>query len=124
MVLVEHGRPLAEADPFSFVLAVFNPVHSAWLSWIDPGGFIVVHRDGGPYRERWQVPIATAGSMTQGEAEVATDGLSFRVRQWEPHSVDNPTDRPRVHIVIDRDIVINRPTLPFAVLKAGGANNA
>lgn len=111
VVLVEAGRPLEHADPFGEVLDVFDPVWSAWLSWIDPGGFIVAHRDSGPYRERWQVPIITAGTM---DGRVAVDGEPFMVRHWEFHRVDNPTDRPRVHLVIDRDVMLDVPPAPFA----------
>lgn len=115
VVLVDSGRWLPEADPFAFVLDVFEPVHAAWLSWIDPGGFIVSHRDAGPWRERWQVPIAAAGSFTMGEAFVPTDGSAFAVRHWEWHSVTNDSDRPRIHLVIDRDVIFDRPAEPFAI---------
>jgi hypothetical protein len=103
-------------EPFAFVLDAFAPVHDAWLSCIDPGGFIVPHRDAGPYRERWQVPIATAGTMTQGDITAAVDGCPFRVEHWAPHSVDNGSDHPRIHLVIDRDVILDRPAMPFALL--------
>jgi hypothetical protein len=95
---------------FQFVLVEFAPVYQAWLSWLDPGGFILPHVDAGPYRERWQVPIAPAGVLSGIEAEA---GVAFRVRHFEPHSVSNETDRPRVHIVIDRDLVVNAASVPF-----------
>jgi hypothetical protein len=98
---------LSELDPFAPVLALFEPIRDAWLSWIDPGGFIVRHRDAGPYYDRWQVPIRTAGWMQQETAEAAQDGRPFRVRHWLPHSVANPSTEPRIHLVIDRDVVAN-----------------
>lgn len=105
---------LAGLGGFRFVLDEFGPVRDAWLSWIDPGGFIVRHRDRGPHRERWQVPVATAGWMEQdGRRIVAVDGVPFRVWQWLPHAVGNPDDRPRVHLVIDRDIVAEPTRNPF-----------
>ena len=113
--MVDSGRPLPESEPFRFVLTAFAPVHAAWLSWIDPSGFIVPHRDAGPWRERWQVPIAAAGSFTMGETFVPTDGQAFRVTHWEWHSVSNLTDRPRIHLVIDRDVVVDREPAPFAL---------
>lgn len=110
-VVVEGGRLVRPA--WREVLVEFEPVWSAWLSMIEPGGFILPHVDGGPYRERWQIPISTAGTMNGVEA---VDGEPFRVRQWEPHRVDNPTDRPRIHLVIDRDVVLDIPTAPFRLM--------
>ena len=116
---VHHGYRrvvlLELAEPFRFVLDRFEPIRDAWLSWLDPGGFIVVHRDAGPYFDRWQVPISTAGWMEQGEAQTATDGVPFRVEHWRPHSVWNRTDRPRIHLVIDRDQVVNPSRDPFRI---------
>ena len=116
---VHHGYRRVTLDhlrePFAFVLAAFAPVHDAWLSWIDPGGFIVPHRDAAPWRERWQVPIATAGTFTQGGTFAPVDGVPFAVRHWEWHSVNNLSDRPRIHLVIDRDVLLDLPPLPFAL---------
>lgn len=116
VVLVDHGRRIAAADPWGFVLDEFAPVNGAWLSRIDPGGFIRPHRDGGPYHERWQVPVQAAGTFTQDDLTFTpADGVPFLVRHWEPHSVDNQTARPRVHVVIDRDLVLDRPAEPFTL---------
>lgn len=117
---VHHGYRRAALDeirePFAWVLNEFHPVCNAWLSWIDPGGYIVSHRDGAPWYERWQVPIEVAGSLAhEGAAHPAHPGVPFPVRHWLPHSVTNPTDRPRIHLVIDRDVVLDLPPLPFAV---------
>lgn len=109
---------LAELAPFGFVLEEFEPIHDAWLSWIEPGGFIVPHRDAGPYRERWQVPVSTAGWMEQnGMRGLATDGVPFRVEHWLPHSVGNLTTNPRIHLIIDRAIHIDVPSQPFQIME-------
>jgi hypothetical protein len=114
---VHHGYRrvvLAELEPFRFVLDEFAPVHDAWLSAIGPEGYIVVHCDKGPHRERWQVPVSTAGWMEQnGMRGNATDGVPFRVEQWSPHAVGNPTTKPRIHLVIDRDVIVNPDPSPF-----------
>lgn len=112
MSLVQpRGRqPLAAAAAFEFVLADFAPVYQAWLSWLEPDGYILSHVDAGPYRERWQVPIVPAGALSDRKAEA---GVAFPVRHWEPHSVGNATGRPRVHIVIDRDVIVDASPIPF-----------
>lgn len=109
--LVTGGESWAPAAaPFMFVLDTFAPVWSAWVSCIEPGGLIHPHIDQGPYRERWQVPIQPAGLMNGAEAVA---GVPFRVKQWEPHSVENTTDRSRIHLVIDRDVMVDSRPTPF-----------
>ncbi len=108
--LVTGGQFWAPAAPFMFVLDTFAPVWSAWVSRIEPGGLIHRHTDAGPYRERWQVPIQPAGVMNGREAVA---GVPFRVKHWEPHSVENPTDRARIHLVIDRDVIVDGRPTPF-----------
>ena len=111
--LVNAGRWLPEADAFWFVLHALHPVRESWLSWIGPGGFIVPHRDAGPWLERWQVPIMAAGEWHGDVVSVPVDGRAFRVEHWLPHAVANDSDRPRVHMVVDRDVKLNLPALPF-----------
>lgn len=108
VVLVESGY--RREAWFGFVLDQFAPVFSAWLSWIDAGGFIRPHCDAGPYRQRWQIPVRTAGTF---DGRRATDGVPFVVEHWQRHRVDNPTDRPRVHLVVDRDLIANPETGSF-----------
>lgn len=108
--LVGPEQRLPEAIHFGFVLDVFAPVYQAWLSWLEPGGFILPHLDAGPYRERWQVPFQPAGTMNGQPAEA---GVAFPVRHWEPHSVANDTDRPRIHLVVDRALVLDASLVPF-----------
>lgn len=100
------------AAPFGFVLDAFAPVWGAWLSWINPGGFVAPHRDAGPWRERWQVPIQAAGLF---DTDRPTDGVVFPVQHWREHSVWNDTDRPRIHLVLDRAVFLDRPPEPFAL---------
>jgi hypothetical protein len=113
IVLVQVGHPLPAAAPFAFVLDELAPVHAAWLSWIGPGGFIVPHRDAGPWRERWQVPIRAAGAFHMGGDFEPVNGRAFPVSHWEPHAVTNRTDRPRLHLVVDRDVWLDYPAAPF-----------
>lgn len=108
--LVTGGQYQPPADAFGFVLDEFAPIWSAWVSRVEPGGLIHRHADAGPYRERWQVPIQPAGMMNGAEAVA---GVPFRVEQWEPHSVENATDRPRIHLVIDRDVMVDSRPTPF-----------
>lgn len=99
-------RQTQDLAPFGWVLGEFAPVRSAWLSVIEPGGYIVPHVDGGPYWERWQVPIHPSGRMVEDGRELTQlAGVPFRVRQWLTHEVVNDGDRDRVHLVIDRDLV-------------------
>lgn len=115
VVLVSAGRLQPPyADLFGFVWDKLAPVWDAWLSWIDPGGFIVPHRDGGPWRERWQVPIDPSGQWHYAESSFTPRaGEAFTVRHWEPHAVVNCGDTPRIHLVVDRDIRLDRQPLPF-----------
>ena len=118
IVLVNAGQFTPAAEPFRFVLEPFAPVWTAWLSWIEPGGFIAPHRDAGPWMERWQVPIRAAGWFEQdGERFVPEDGVAFPVSQWARHSVGNPTGRPLVHLVLDRDVPLGLDPQPFHVFE-------
>lgn len=107
------SRAPADPDVWGWVLDRFKPVHDAHLHRIAPGGFIVPHIDRGPWRERWHVPICTSGSWIGGRQPAA--GQPFQIIHWEPHDVWNPADQARVHLVIDRDIPIDRPSAPFRV---------
>lgn len=111
--LVTAGQWWAPAVPFRFVLDAFAPIWTAWVSRIEPGGLIHRHADEGPYRERWQVPIQPAGVMNGVEAVA---GVPFRVEHWKPHAVQNPTDHPRIHLVIDRDVIVDPRRTPFQLI--------
>ena len=105
--LVTAGRRQTgiPATGFDDILAEFAPVFKAWLSWIEPGGFITPHADAGPWRERWQIPIRVSGEMSGADERwiTATVGIPFSVRHWERHAVRNFGDGPRIHLVLDRD---------------------
>lgn len=94
---------------FEPVLRAFAPVYQAWVSSLEPGGYILPHIDAGPYRERWQVPIIP-GSLNDLQAVA---GVAFPVAHWEPHSVVNDTDRPRIHLVIDRQVIVDATVTEF-----------
>jgi len=106
--LVVAGRLGPQAARFAFMLDAFQPVWAAWLSWLEPGGYILSHVDQGPYRERWQVAFQPAGEGLTGKT-----GEAFRVQHWEPHSVTNRTDRPRIHLVVDRDLIVDATEVPY-----------
>ncbi len=89
-------------------------VHDAWLSRIAPGGYIVPHTDASRWRERWHIPIQTAGwtyinhidDVDHVHYDICTPGdvgVPFQVQHWLPHSVENNSDRDRIHLVIDLD---------------------
>jgi hypothetical protein len=40
-------------------------------------------------------------------------GEAFRVEHWKPHSVTNRTDFPRIHLVIDRDLIMDATEVPY-----------
>jgi len=98
---------------FGWVLEDFAPVKTAWLSYIEPGGYIRKHKDAGPWYERWQVPIRPSGTFTIGGVEVdQIAGVPFQVTHWEWHHLQ-VGDSPRVHLVIDRDIIAHDGTGDF-----------
>lgn len=108
LVIGQVEKPAAGL--FRFVLVEFEPIHTAWIAKVPARGFIGPHIDQGPYHERWHVPIQPAGTFDGREVTV---GVSFPVRHWAPHRVDNPTGRDRIHLVVDRvPIVVDDPA-PF-----------
>ena len=108
--LINSGRPKPAAAWFGFVLTEFAPVWSAWVAEVPPGGHIGRHVDQGPYRERWHVPIHPAGTVNGVPRQA---GVAFPIRHWEPHEVSNPSGRVRIHLVIDRDVLVDVPVAPF-----------
>ena len=96
------------------LLAPFEPIHDAWLSWIDPGGFVVEHIDAGPHYERWQIPLTEAGKLIQNGTAVAHEvGVAFRVHHDDWHSVRNDDPTPRVSLVIDRAVIVSPARTPL-----------
>lgn len=112
LVSASHWNP--HADLFGFVWDAVGPVVDCTLSRLDPGGFIVPHRDAGPWRERWQIPIVTSGEWHADPPITPIAGVPFLARHWEPHAVTNRGDRARIHLVIDVDVPVDRGPLPFA----------
>lgn len=101
---------------FADILAPFAPVHGAWLSALEPGGFIAEHIDAGPYRERWQVPFTADGCLSQCGVDVDHEvGVPFRVHHHDWHSVRNDSDQRRVSLVIDRDVLLPISSAPLQV---------
>ena len=114
-VVVVSGGNL-ERPQFADLLAEFAPVREAWLSWIDPGGFVVEHIDGGPHYERWQIPFTEAGTLYEDGRPVAHEvGVPFVVHHDRWHAVRNDTDHPRISLVIDRDVIVQPARTPFQV---------
>lgn len=113
--LVTAGQYQPYAELFDFVWGELGPVRDATLSQIDPGGFVIPHRDSGPWRERWQVPILASGEWHwQEESFSPRAGVAFLARHWEPHWVTNRGAGPRIHLVVDLDEPVDRDPLPFA----------
>lgn len=109
---VHHGYSRAHASPhlFGWVFEAFDaPVKSASLTRIAPGGFILPHRDQGPFFERWQVPILTAGVWGDGFAP--EPGEAHRVEHWRTHSVWNTSDTPRVVLLVDLGREVHPPAV-------------
>ena len=104
------GRPKPAAARFRFVLDDFAPIWAAWLAEVPARGHIGLHVDQGPYHERWHVPIVPGGTFNGRPCAV---GEPFPVKHWEPHRVDNPGGRARIHLVIDRDVLVAAPSAPF-----------
>ena len=95
-------------DHFGWVLEDFEPVVNAWLSYMEPHGYINSHKDAAPWYERWQVPIQPSGTfIVDGEELTQEPGVPFRVEHWKWHEV-RVGDRPRIHLVIDKDVVAHK----------------
>lgn len=103
-----------EVPEFADVLEPFAPVRSAWLSRIEPGGYVLPHIDAGPYWERWQIPFTVSGALVHGDEVVAHEvGVPFRVRHYDWHEVRNIDGADRVSLVIDRAVPLTVPSGPF-----------
>jgi len=80
-----------------------GPTSGCWVSWIEPAGFIVPHKDAGkPYTKRMQVCVRPSGAMWDPDRGWFTvePGETFEVFHWLPHAVQ-VGDVPRVHVVLD-----------------------
>lgn len=108
---------LRDGDPdFGWLLDDFDPVDNAWVSWIEPHGYVRPHMDAGPHRERWQIPIRPSGVFNVGgEPVVQKIGQPFQVEHWLPHWIE-VGDMPRVHVVLDRDVIVRSDRTDFQLL--------
>lgn len=80
-----------------------GPYRAVWFAKLDPGGFAVPHIDAGkPFYDRWHIPITPAGFFWEDGVMYEAPEEPFRVRHWLPHAVGNPTDRVRIHLMVDR----------------------
>ncbi len=101
---IAHGRSTATIDQDLLEGLVDEPIHSGWWARIMPGGFIVPHCDVPPYRQRWHFPVQPAGFFWEdGETREPTE--PFIVRHWLPHAVWNPTNAPRIHLMVEREVL-------------------
>ena len=100
---VSHGRslrPTSKDTPLHY--GIKEPIHQAFYARLDPGGFVIPHIDAGPWFDRWHVPVEPAGGFWQS-GEYLRPTEVFQVKHWLPHAVFNDSDRPRVHLIVDRD---------------------
>lgn len=80
-----------------------GPVEWAVISRLDPGGYLLPHRDKGPYYTRTHIPLEPGGWYWDEEVGAVQMELGVHVvRHHLTHAVWNDTDHPRVHLVIDR----------------------
>lgn len=112
--LFSAWRPQPHAGLFGFVWDTVGPVKDATLSSLDPGGFIVPHRDAGPWLHRWQLPIIVSGDWHGLTPVTPESGVLFLARHWEPHAVTNRGTTARIHLVFDCVPQIEADPLPFA----------
>ena len=102
---VSHGRSSAPADPNLALPYIEPPFRRVVWAKLDAGGFVIPHIDAGnPFYERWHVPAYPAGFFWEDGNHSEPTEL-FRVHHWLPHAVYNPTDKPRIHLMVDRDII-------------------
>lgn len=112
ITVVLAGR--IERPEFTDLLTPLAPVRGAWLSRLEPGGYIVEHIDAGPYYERWQIPLSPHGRLFQDGEPVACEvGVPYMVRQFDWHHVRNDDEGDRIALVVDRDIALPIPTGPL-----------
>lgn len=109
------GSRIKDAE-WADVLEQFAPIRSAWLSRIDPGGFVVCHIDAGPHYERWQMPVTGYGSLNGVRA---VPGQPFQVHHDRWHHVRNDDNGPRIVVVVDRDVIRSPDKTPFRFCSNG-----
>lgn len=83
-------------------LDVPSGVVRVWFGMLEPGGFIVPHIDKSPWFRRWHYPIEPAGYLWQNGSVTEPTEL-FEIRHHEPHAVWNPTEKRRVHLIVETE---------------------
>lgn len=101
---IAHGRSTATIDQDLLEGLVHEPIHSGWWARLLPGGFVVPHCDVPPYRQRWHFPVQPAGFFWE-DGKTIEPTEPFIVRHWLPHAVWNPTDTPRIHLMVEREVL-------------------
>lgn len=106
-----HLRSGAATD-HRWAWPVPGPYHAVWFAKLEPGGFAIPHIDAGsPFYDRWHIPITPAGFFWEDGKMYDTPTEPFQVRHWLPHAVGNPTDKVRIHLMIDRaEVAEDAPT--------------
>lgn len=95
--------PAVQPEEIGDLLVVPGPYQRIFWAKLGPGGFIIPHRDAGPWWDRWHIPVEPAGWFWEDGERLEPDWMvPFRVRHWLPHAVWNDTDRERVHLIVDR----------------------
>ena len=110
--IVLGGRLIGPPAPSSLALAQQLAEHldgqlcSVWWASLEPGGQIDEHSDSQPWDgfARLHVPIESDGTsrfVSDGQSHELEPGWAYLVDVLEPHSVEGPAHRPRVHLCID-----------------------
>ena len=106
-------RQSGSVGAFADVLDSFAPVRKAWLSCVEPGGFLADHIDEAKspgYWERWHVPLEPAGLVLHNCVLLDQQpGIPCRFEHWLPHAAANPTSRRRITLIIDRAVIVQPP---------------
>jgi hypothetical protein len=109
---VSHNRVVSAAvdSDIAAEYGIEPPFHRVWFSKLLPGGFAVPHVDASPYYDRWHIPLEPAGVFWQDGVYMEAPTEPFPVKHWLPHAVFNQQNKPRVHLMVDRDVQIQKPS--------------
>ncbi len=78
-------------------------VTKVWFGMLDPGGFIVPHIDASPWFRRWHYPLEAAGFVWHNGETLESPSEPFEIIHYEPHAVWNPTNKRRIHMLVETD---------------------
>lgn len=101
---VHHGYRTAPGtiDDLADMVGLVGVV-KVWFGMLEPGGFIVPHIDASPWYRRWHYPLEPAGYVLQGDTVTESPSDPFEIFHYQPHAVWNPTDKRRVHMLVETD---------------------